>query len=257
MIDDAGRATASPARGEVDGPPARAALGVVVPFDMELDAELWRWAPPDVDLLVTRTPFVADAVTIEFARELAAPAEIAVGVRSVIAGRAETVAYGCTAASFVGGRSGEAAVRASMVAAGARDPVTTSGAIVEAVRHLGATRVAVATPYLPDLSRLLDGFLGEFGLTVAAHLALGRDHGIWTVSYRETAELVRTVDRPDADAIVVSCTNLPTYDLLAPLEAELGKPVVSANQATMWAALRRIGSSAVGPGQSLVGHPGR
>jgi maleate isomerase len=63
---------------------------------------------------------------------------------------------------------------------------------------------------------------------------------------------VRRADRPDADAIVVSCTNVPTYDLIAPLEAELGKPIVSANQVTMWAALRAVGLSAVGPGQRLL-----
>ena len=51
---------------------------------------------------------------------------------------------------------------------------------------------------------------------------------------------------------MVSCTNLHTYDVIAGLEAELGKPVISASQATMWAALRRIGRRPVGPGQRLV-----
>ena len=66
------------------------------------------------------------------------------------------------------------------------------------------------------------------------------------------AELIRRADHPAADAIVVSCTNLHTYDVIAGLEAELGKPVISASQATMWAALRRIGRRPVGPGQRLV-----
>jgi maleate isomerase len=52
--------------------------------------------------------------------------------------------------------------------------------------------------------------------------------------------------------VCVACTNLPTYDLIASVEAELGKPVVTANQATMWASLRRLGRPAVGPGQRLV-----
>ena len=50
----------------------------------------------------------------------------------------------------------------------------------------------------------------------------------------------------------VSCTNLPTYDVIAPLERELGKPVLTANQVTMWAALRVAGAAAVGPGQRLL-----
>lgn len=228
------------------------AIGIVAPFDMELDRELWRWAPADVDLLITRTPFVDDAVTVEFARELSAGGAIPDGVRRVVAGRAEVVAYACTSASFVAGRAGDTAIRAAMAAAGAREPITTSGAIVEALGALGVRRVAVATPYLPELSALLDGYLAEQGIAVAVNAALGLDHAIWEVPYARTAELIRRVDRPDAEAIVLSCTNLPSYELIAPLERELGKPVVTANQATMWATLGRIGRSPVGPGQTLL-----
>ena len=75
---------------------------------------------------------------------------------------------------------------------------------------------------------------------------------IWKVPYGVTAQLIRDADSPDAQAVFASCTNLPTYDLIAPLEAELGKPVLTANQVTLWAALRRAGSTAVGPGQRLL-----
>lgn len=226
------------------GPDARLAIGIVAPFDLELDSELWRWLPPGVDVLITRTPFIASPVTIEFAAEIGNDADLTEGVRAVTAGRARTAAYACTSASFVGGRRGEAAICETMTAAGAEQALTTSGAIVEALESLGVTRVSLATPYLEDLSQLLGNFLGEFGVTVVAHESLGRDRAIWTVPYQETADLIRRVDRPDAEAIVVSCTNLPTYDLIAPLEAELGKPIISANQATMWACLRRIGVTA-------------
>lgn len=54
------------------------------------------------------------------------------------------------------------------------------------------------------------------------------------------------------DALFISCTNLPTYDVIPQLEAELRMPVLSANQVTLWDALRRIGKEAVGPYQALV-----
>lgn len=237
---------------ELQGPERHAAIGVVAPCDMELDAELWRWAPDDVDVLITRTPFVDDVVTVDFVQEISKPADVADGVRSVTADRAEVVAYACTSGSFVLGRSGEAEIRRAMVNAGARDPFTTSGAIVEALEALRASRVAVATPYEPTLSHLLDDFLGEHGVSVLGHAALGLDRDIWNVSYQRTAELVRRADHADAEAVVLSCTNLPSYDLIAPLEREIGKPIVSANQATMWAALRRIERAAVGSGQELL-----
>ena len=252
MTEIAAGAGAAGAGGSGSGP-GSTAIGVVAPFDMELDRELWRWLPPDVDLLMTRTPFIDDVVTVEFARELTEGGAIPDGVRSVTAGRAEVVAYACTSASFVGGRAGDAAIRSAMAAAGARDPITTSGAIVEALRALGVGRVAVATPYLPELSALLDGYLAEHGITAVVNASLGLDSEIWAVPYGRTAELIRAVDRPDAEAIVLSCTNLPSYGLIAPLERELGKPVVTANQATMWAALGRIGRAPVGEGQALAG----
>ena len=55
-----------------------------------------------------------------------------------------------------------------------------------------------------------------------------------------------------ADALFISCTNLPTYDVIPQLEAELRMPVLSANQVTMWAALRAMGERAVGPYQALL-----
>jgi maleate isomerase len=58
-----------------------------------------------------------------------------------------------------------------------------------------------------------------------------------------------------ADALFISCTNLPTYDAIPQLEAELRMPVLSANQVTMWAALRAIGAKAVGPYQALLMEP--
>ena len=78
---------------------------------------------------------------------------------------------------------------------------------------------------------------------------LGR---IWKVNYRQVVDIVRSADRPDAEAMFMSCTNLPTYDIIGPLEQELGKPVLTANQVTMWAALRAMGLPAVAPQQRLV-----
>lgn len=236
------------------GPPARQAIGVVAPFDMELDAELWRWMPPEADLLLTRTPFVDAAVTVEFVTNLSDADHLAVAVRSLVAGRVDDVAYACTSASFVGGQVGEREIRRVMQSAGAGNALTTSGALLEALSALEVTRVSLATPYVPEVSAFLEAFLREHEIDVVGHESLGLDREIWNVPYARTAELIRSADRPDAEAIFVSCTNLPSYDLIAPLEREIGKPIISANQATMWAALRRRGLSAVGEGQALLAH---
>jgi maleate isomerase len=83
-------------------------------------------------------------------------------------------------------------------------------------------------------------------------VGLGLLSHIWKVGYSEIVNAVSAVDRLDAEAVFISCTNVPTYDIIAPLEARLGKPVLTANQVTMCSALGAIGSRAVGQGQWLV-----
>lgn len=224
----------------------------MAPFDLELDREMWRWLPDDVDIFITRTPFIDDEVTVEFAQEASDAPAIARGTRDVTAGPANTVAYACTSGSFVGGRDAERAITDTMLASGAEQALTTSGALVEALESLGVSRVVVATPYIAELSQKLSDFLAEHQITAIDNVSLGLSTHISQVPYAQTADMIRAADREDAEAIVISCTNLPTYDLLVPLEQELGKPVISANQATLWAALRRIGRSAVGDAQLLL-----
>ena len=55
-------------------------------------------------------------------------------------------------------------------------------------------------------------------------------------------------DRREADGVFISCTNLPTAPVIERLEAELGKPVVTSNQSTLWLGLRALGVTAAVPG---------
>ncbi|GAA1654983.1 Asp/Glu/hydantoin racemase [Kribbella alba] len=227
-------------------------IGVVAPYDFALDRELWRWVPDDVSLYLTRMPYVPLAATVELAIHISEPALVARGAIDVLAVSPLVTAYACTSGSFIGGLVGEAALVAAMEDAGAPAAVTTSGALLIALRQLRITRIAAVTPYTEDLNEGLDGYLAEAGVEVVASAGLGLSSEIWTVPYKTTSDLVRDTDTPDAQAVFVSCTNLPTYDLIAKLEADLGKPVLTANQVTMWAALTIAGRNAVGPGQRLL-----
>jgi maleate isomerase len=227
-------------------------IGVVAPHDLALDRELWRWVPDDISLHLTRMPYVSLPATMEMALHLSDPALVASGVTDVHAVSPQVTAYACTSGSFIGGLAGEAALVAAMLGAGARAAVTTSGALLAALRHLGLTRIATATPYTADLTAGLTTFLAEAGIDVVAAAGLGLISDIWTVPYDVTARLVRDTDTDDAQAVFISCTNLPTYDVIAVLEAELDKPVLTANQVTVWSALTAIGRKAEGSGQRLL-----
>lgn len=226
--------------------------GLVVPHDMALDRELWRWAPEGVSLLFTRTPFTPLPVNVEMAEVVSDLAMIEHGVRDLQAVAPSAYAYGCTSGSFVHGVLGEREIVAAMRQAGAPVAVTTSGALVAALAQLGARRVAVATPYDATITARLVAFLQAANIEVTGSADLGLTGDVWKVPYAATTELVHRADSPEAEAVVISCTNLATYDVIASLELELGKPVVSANQATMWALLAALGKSAVGPGQRLL-----
>ena len=225
-------------------PLAQSGIGVVAPFDFALDRELWRWMPDDVSLHITRMPYAPLPATLEMAVHISDPELVAKGFDDVRAVSPLVMAYACTSGSFIGGLAGEAALVSAMTAAGAPAAVTTSGALLEALRHLDVGRIATATPYVAELTVGLTTFLAAAGL--------GLTSDIWTVPYDVTAGLVRDTNTDDAQAVFISCTNLPTYDVIATLEKELGKPLLTANQLTMWSALRVIGRKAVGPGQQLL-----
>lgn len=233
-------------------PRTQTGIGVVVPHDMALDRELWRWAPDDISLFFTRTPQGQTAVTAEMVARISESELVADATSNLVSTESSVYAYACTSGSFTRGLSGQRALVEAMTAAGAPAAVTTSGALLQALAHLGVTRVAIATPYDEEITALLGAFLLEAGVEPVGSSHLGLSADIWTVPYDTTATLVRAADRPEAQAVCVSCTNLPTYDLIAPLEAELGKPVLTANQVTMWASLTVLGRPAVGPGQRLL-----
>jgi maleate isomerase len=216
-------------------------IGIVAPFDLALDRELWRWTPEPVSLYLTRTPRLEGPVGVSFAEHLADPGVISAACGEVAIAAPGVTAYLCTSASFVGGLAGEAALRIAMKRGGARYALTTSGALLEALSALEVTRVAVATPYDEPLTERLVAFLAEAGVETvgSAHLGLGAD--IWRIGADSVADLARSVPRDGAQALVLSCTNLRTYEVISPLERALGIPVVSANLATMWAALRALG----------------
>jgi maleate isomerase len=227
-------------------------IGMVVPYDMALDRELWRWAPPGVSLLFTRTPYNDLPVTVEMAETVGDVETVVRSTRELCTVGPIAYAYGCTSGSFVNGVAGERRLAAAMREAGNAPAVTTSGALLATLDALGVSQVATATPYDNAVTGKLTTFLEEAGLGVVSRAHLGLSGDIWTVDYETTRRLVREADSEEAEAIVVSCTNLATYDVIAPLEAELGKPVVTANQVTMWAALRAIGMRCVGPGQRVA-----
>lgn len=152
------------------------------------------------------------------------------------------IAYGCTAGSFLKGAKEDDALTARISrAAGGIPAVTTATALAEAVWSLGASRIALATPYIESITEREKDYLEErtsarvvasAGLGIVGNLPKGR------LPPSAAYELALRVGRSEADVVVISCTNWRTLEVIEPLEAELRKPVVTSNQTTLWASLR-------------------
>jgi maleate isomerase len=213
-------------------------IGMIAPFDLVLDREYWQWVPETVSIHLTRTPDRELPVGIEQAAAVSDIAVVAQATRELSIAVPEVTVYACTSGSFVGGLAGEARLVAAMEEAGARRALTTSGALLEALEALGARRVAIGTPYDAEVTTRLSEFLAEAGYETTSNAFLGLTGDIFRVSHKSVRRLAVAADRPEADAVFLSCTNLRTFGILAEIEHELGKPVLSANQVTMWASLR-------------------
>ncbi|GAA1098756.1 Asp/Glu racemase [Nocardiopsis composta] len=232
--------------------PWQSGVGVIAPYDFALDRELWRWAPDDISLYVTRLPFVPVPVTVDQASALSDGDGAARATRDLLAPEPLVVGYACASGSFVHGAEGQRRLRQAILDAGAPAAVTTSGALIQALEALRLRRIAVVTPYVDSVTDRLLAYLAEHSVQATSSVGLGLLDHIWRVGYSEVVQAVREADRPDAEAVFISCTNVLTYDIIAPLERMLGKPVLAANQVTMWAALSAVGRRAVGTGQHLL-----
>ena len=148
-----------------------------------------------------------------------------------------SIVFACTSVSFIRGVGGDTEIIERIEKAARVPATTTSTAAVKALHALGATQVAVATPYVEEINVKLQEFLEGHGFQVVAMKGMQLGHGIGLVSPGEVYQFVKGAHHPEADAIFISCTNFATVEILDALEQDLDMPVLSANQVTMWEAL--------------------
>ncbi|MGW2725667.1 maleate cis-trans isomerase family protein [Streptomyces sp. NPDC001492] len=194
----------------------------------------------DIRLDVVHTDIGEDAHRVDALREMGSAERLAAGVEELRMAGAESVVWACTSGSFVYGWEGaHEQVRALALAAG-MPASSTSFAFVHALREVGARRVAVGATYPEDVAGLFAEFLRAGGAEVTsvrgAGIITAAEVGTWGEA--EVLLLAREADRPDADALLLPDTALHTAAHIPALEKELGKPVLTANQVTVWEALR-------------------
>ncbi|MGR3512992.1 MAG: maleate cis-trans isomerase family protein [Paracoccaceae bacterium] len=212
----------------------RAQIGcIVLQADETLEDDLRRLLPADLSCLVSRVPS-SPTLTQESLREMAAHLTHAASLFPRGASF-RAVAYGCTSATAELG----AAHVADLIASGVETPAVTDpvSALIAACRHLGVTRIGLVSPYVDTVSTQLIETLSENGITTATSVNFDEPSEAKVARIAETTlrKAAREVDRmAECDAVFLSCTNLRTLDVIAEIEADIGKPVLSSNQVLAW-----------------------
>ncbi|NGN69876.1 decarboxylase [Streptomyces sp. A7024] len=201
-----------------------------------------------VRLPLVHTDIGEDAHRVDALLEMGSVPRIAAGVGELKRQGAQVVVWACTSASFVYGWDGAKEQVRQLSAEAGLPASSTSFAFAGAVQALGVGRVAVAATYPDDVAQLFAGFLKSAGAEVVSARASGiitaAEVGTW--GRDEVLALGRGGDHPDAEAVLLPDTALHSAEHITALEAELGKPVLTANQVTVWEGLRLLGEQ-VGP----------
>jgi maleate cis-trans isomerase len=184
-----------------------------------------------------------DAHTIEALRDMGEGGRLAAGAEELRKSGISVVIWACTSGSFVYGWEGAHRQAAALSEQLGIPASSTSLAFVSAARAVGARRVAIAATYPADVAACFAGFLNAAGIEVCELSAAGVMTATQAGRLDEAAVLrmVRDADRPDADAVMVPDTALHTIDVLPQLEVAVGKPVLTANQVSLWEACRLTG----------------
>ena len=218
----------------------RGKIGMLVPsVNTVAEPEFNQMKPEGVALYASR--MLNYRTDEEDARAMTCHAERATS--ELTRARVDSVAFVCTASSFVGGDEWEIDLKRNIEKVSGVPAVSTSAAIVEAFKVLGMRRVVMFTPYPEALNRLEVRFFESKGVEVIAERGLGIEdpYDIGVVEPEQVYRNVRELLVPETDGTFVSCTNLRTIEIAETLEMDTGKPFVSSNLATFWASLRAVG----------------
>lgn len=221
----------------------RGRLGIIYPADGALDDEYWRLLPPGMTVHFTRIAVSGEEVKAKIYEEQARSSDIEQAAGDLTIIRPSAIAYACTTGSFIRGVGGDLDIIDRIEAATDVPGTTTSTAAVRALRALDVSKLAVVTPYAGVVNERLHSFLADSGFDVVSFQSLELTREIFLQPAGAAYWLARETDVPEAEAIFIACTNFRTLEVLDALEQDLGKPVVSANQATVWDMLRLAGIS--------------
>ncbi len=222
-----------------------AKIGVLVPFtntNLEPDMHLLR--PPGTTVHFQRLGGY-DVEEIPGSDQMAGlgASDISHDLRMIAGVRPDVVLYGCTSATLTHGPAFDADLARQIRSACKAISLTAAGSLITAIKTLEATKVGFASPYLGEVNAQAVDFLSANGIETVHCANIGRalgNYGQGELTPDEVYDLACRADHPNAQAIVLSCTDMRAVEVIDRVEARLGKPVVTSNQAMVFCLMKAL-----------------
>ena len=223
-------------------PATRARLGVILP-SVNTVVEPWFSRVLASDLRVHATRMLLDsALSPDALRRMDHEEGMDAAVR-LASCRPHAVAYCCTASSIVQGVEYDRDLQRGLEKATGAPSFTAVGAIIDALNVLGAKSIAIASPYTDAIDHAETAFFQGSGFTIlrAANLGIADTFELASPTARDIYALAERAWYPGADALLISCLNMNSQEVVAQIESQIGRPVVTSTTATLWKLLRSAG----------------
>jgi len=217
----------------------RGKIGLIYPAPgLAGEIEFHRMAPEGVAILTTRMPL--EKVTPEGLIKMGNYTEQAASL--LAQAKPDVIAFCCTTGSLVKGIGYDKEIIDRIESHVGIAAITTATAVLDSLHALKVKKIAVATPYPDEVNQQEKVFMEDSGFEITSIKGLGvlDPQKMQDVRHEQMYQLAREIFTESADAIFISCTGISVLDIIEPLEENLKRPVVTSNQATMWAALRKI-----------------
>ncbi|MFX0199114.1 MAG: aspartate/glutamate racemase family protein [Candidatus Hodarchaeota archaeon] len=216
-----------------------AKLGILVPSaNRIMEPDLYRMGPEGVTFHFARVRATKDTK-----EEIAGMIDYVENPTELLThAGVDIIAFGCTAGSFIGGPGYDEKIIQKIERVAKIPVTTTTTAFVEALKEMNVRKLTLATPYEDYVNRREVEFLEDKGFSVLSEGGLGLIEADVQSSYppEKIKQFIKKLDTPETDGIFISCTNFRGVEVIKDLEADLNKPVVTSNQATLWKMLRMV-----------------
>lgn len=221
----------------------RGRIGLIIASsDITIEPEFNRYTPPGVAVHAARM-HLEDIVDMDTLTKMENDVERCCKLLNTAG--VDVISYGCTTGSLVKGLGYDEEIEDKIQDTVEVPAVATAASVRRAFDTLGVNSITITTPYGPELNDLERSFFEKAGYDVVNVTGLGHTSSIPMQSetpqtaYREA----KAADTPETDCIFISCTGYRTFEIIETLEQDLGKPVVTSNQATLWDTLGELGIS--------------